>query len=147
MLSLCFSNSSLCREDVCGVYIHIWHRLVVGAQLHFAAALPPGDKMLIYFEWRQHRPHNQSGQKTTNSLALSPQANYTDWTTATCRQNLVPTFVDRGVSRGQRSGSLMVVNLSFLDRPVWQHGQRKLLTLSELIFQPLGHPAHSQLLY
>jgi hypothetical protein len=28
----------------------------------------------------------------------------------------VPTFVDRGVSRGQRGGSPTVVNLSFLDR-------------------------------
>jgi hypothetical protein len=28
----------------------------------------------------------------------------------------VPTFVDRGVSRGQRSGSPTVVKLSFLDR-------------------------------
>jgi hypothetical protein len=27
----------------------------------------------------------------------------------------VPTFVDRGMSRGQRSGSPTVVNLSFLD--------------------------------
>jgi hypothetical protein len=33
---------------------------------------------------------------STNSVALSPQANYTDWATATCRQNLVPTFMDRG---------------------------------------------------
>jgi hypothetical protein len=52
----------------------------------------------------------------TNSVALSPRANYTDWSTATCRRNLVPTFVDRGVSRVQRGGSLTVVNLSFLDR-------------------------------
>jgi hypothetical protein len=51
-----------------------------------------------------------------NSVALSPQANYTDWVTATCRRNLVPTFVDRGVSHCQRGGSLTVVNLSFLDR-------------------------------
>jgi hypothetical protein len=29
---------------------------------------------------------------------------------------LVPTFVDRGLSRGQRGGSLTVVNLSFLGR-------------------------------
>jgi hypothetical protein len=29
---------------------------------------------------------------------------------------LVPTFVDRGVLRGQRSGSPTVVNLSFLDQ-------------------------------
>jgi hypothetical protein len=28
----------------------------------------------------------------------------------------VPTFVDRGVSRGQRGGSPTIVNLSFLDR-------------------------------
>jgi hypothetical protein len=49
-------------------------------------------------------------------MALSPQANYTDWATATCRRNLVPTFVDSRVSRGQRGGSPTVVNLSFLDR-------------------------------
>jgi hypothetical protein len=36
--------------------------------------------------------------------------------TATCRQNLLPTFVDRGVSLGQCGGSPAVVNLSFLDR-------------------------------
>jgi hypothetical protein len=52
----------------------------------------------------------------TNSVALSPRANYTDWTTSTCQRNLVPTFVDRGVSRDQRSGSPTVVNLSVLDR-------------------------------
>jgi hypothetical protein len=51
-----------------------------------------------------------------SSLAFSPQANYTDWATATCWRNLVPTFADRGVSRGERSGSPTVVNLSFLDR-------------------------------
>jgi hypothetical protein len=50
------------------------------------------------------------------SVALSPQANYTDWSTATCRRNLVSTFVDRGMSCGQRGGSPTVVNLSFLDR-------------------------------
>jgi hypothetical protein len=51
-----------------------------------------------------------------NSLALSPRANYTDLATVTCRRNLVPTFVDRGVSPGQRGGSPTVVNLSFVDR-------------------------------
>jgi hypothetical protein len=29
----------------------------------------------------------------TNSVDLSPQANYTDWATVTSRRNLVPTFV------------------------------------------------------
>jgi hypothetical protein len=52
------------------------------------------------------------------SVAFSPQANYTDWATATYRRNLVPTFVDRGVSRGQRGESPTIVNLSFLDRIV-----------------------------
>jgi hypothetical protein len=36
--------------------------------------------------------------KQTNSLAFSPQANYTDSATATDRRILVPTFLDRGVS-------------------------------------------------
>jgi hypothetical protein len=49
-------------------------------------------------------------------MAFSLQANYTDWATATCRRNLVPTIVDRGVSRGQCGGTPTVVNLSFLDR-------------------------------
>jgi hypothetical protein len=57
-----------------------------------------------------------SQTKQTNSVALSPQANYTDWSTVTCRRNLVPTFVDRGVSRGKRGGSPAVVNLSFLEQ-------------------------------
>jgi hypothetical protein len=55
-------------------------------------------------------------QNKTYSVALSPRANYMDWATATCRRNLVSTFVDRGVSRGQRGGSRTVVNLSFLNR-------------------------------
>jgi hypothetical protein len=55
-------------------------------------------------------------KQTTNSVALSPQTNYTDWATATCRRNLVPTLADKAVSRGQCGGSPTVVNLSFLDR-------------------------------
>jgi hypothetical protein len=49
-------------------------------------------------------------------MALSPRANYTDWATATCRRNLLPTFVNRRMSHGQRGGSPTVVNVSFLDR-------------------------------
>jgi hypothetical protein len=30
--------------------------------------------------------------KQTNSVALSPRANYTDWATATCRRNLMSTL-------------------------------------------------------
>jgi hypothetical protein len=54
--------------------------------------------------------------KQKNSVAFSPQANYTDWATDTCWRILVPSFADSGVSRGQRGGSLAVVNPSFLDR-------------------------------
>jgi hypothetical protein len=64
----------------------------------------------VYF-WEVNRHSKQ-----TNSVALSPQANYTEWAISTCRRNLVPTFVDRGVSRGQHGGSPTVLNLSFLDR-------------------------------
>jgi hypothetical protein len=52
-------------------------------------------------------------------MALSLQANYTNWATATCRRNLVPTFVDRGVSRGQHGGTPIAINLSFLDRQMF----------------------------
>jgi hypothetical protein len=52
----------------------------------------------------------------TNSIAFSPEANYTDWAIATVWRILMPTFVDRGGSRGQRGRIPMAVNLSFLDR-------------------------------
>jgi hypothetical protein len=55
-------------------------------------------------------------QKQTNSVAFSPQVNYTDWATATCWRNLVPNFADGGALCGQRGGSPTVVNFSFLDR-------------------------------
>jgi hypothetical protein len=64
-------------------------------------------------------PGQSNGDNITNktkSLVLSPQTNCTEWATATCWQNLVPTFVDREVSCGQWGGSPTVVNLSFLDR-------------------------------
>jgi hypothetical protein len=55
-------------------------------------------------------------KKKANSVAFGPQANYTDWATATCWRKLVPTFADRGVSRGQCVGSPTAVNLCFLDQ-------------------------------
>jgi hypothetical protein len=65
------------------------------------------------------RTHKQ----TKNSVALSPQANYTDSAIATCRRNLVPTFVDWGVSRGQRGGFPTVLNLISLDRSRYSYFQ------------------------
>jgi hypothetical protein len=49
-------------------------------------------------------------------VAFNPQANYTNWVTATCWRILVPTSADIGVSCGQRGSSLTVLNLSFPDR-------------------------------
>jgi hypothetical protein len=49
-------------------------------------------------------------------MALSRRTNYTDSATATCWRNLGPTFVDREVSRSQRGGSPMAINLISLDR-------------------------------
>jgi hypothetical protein len=37
-------------------------------------------------------------------MAFSTKANYNDWAPATGRRILVPTFVDRGMLRGQRGG-------------------------------------------
>jgi hypothetical protein len=58
----------------------------------------------------------QTNKQTNKLRGLSPHVKYADWATATFRRNLVPTFVDRGVSRGQRGWSPTVVNLRFLDR-------------------------------
>jgi hypothetical protein len=54
--------------------------------------------------------------KQTNSVAFSPQANYTEWATATGQQILVPTFVDKGVLHGQCGRTPTVANLSFIDQ-------------------------------
>jgi hypothetical protein len=46
-------------------------------------------------------------------VRFSPQANYDEWATATCRRILVPTFADRGVSCGQRGENPTAVNSVF----------------------------------
>jgi hypothetical protein len=52
--------------------------------------------------------------KQTNSVALGPQANYTERGTATCRRNLVPTFVDRGVAWSARRESVYMADAVLL---------------------------------
>jgi hypothetical protein len=49
-------------------------------------------------------------------MTFIPQANSTYWVTATHQSILVPTFVVRDVSRGQRGVMSTAVNLSFLDQ-------------------------------
>jgi hypothetical protein len=56
----------------------------------------------------------------------------------------VPTFVDRGVSRGQRDGSPTVVNLSFLDWMVPQQTKQITLGITLLVMLPseAEEPSH-----
>jgi hypothetical protein len=82
--------------------------------------------------------------KQTNFVSLSPRANYTDWSTATCQRNLVPTFVDRGVSRGQRGGSPAVVNLSFLDRSCYFSFEWRLIYPHEAEWTPFETHCYSE---
>jgi hypothetical protein len=77
-----------------------------------------GNSCLKMAKCLKHVAHKQTKTQQTNSVALSLQANYTDWATATCWRNLVKTFADRGVSRSQRGGSSMAINLRFLG---WSH--------------------------
>jgi hypothetical protein len=87
---------------------------------------------------------NKQTNKQTNSVALSPQANYIDWAAATCWRNSVPTFVDRGVSHGQRGGSPTVVNLSFLDRSRYFFFQVASHLSSKGLSEPHSRPTATQ---
>jgi hypothetical protein len=73
-------------------------------------------------------------------MAFSPQANYTDWATANCWRNLVPTFVDRCVSHGQRGGTPEAVNLSFLDLSRYYFFQVALHLCSRVWVDPDADP-------
>jgi hypothetical protein len=46
--------------------------------------------------------------KQKTPWVFSPQENYTGSSTAAGRRIFVPTFADKGVSRGQRSGSSLL---------------------------------------
>jgi hypothetical protein len=80
----------------------------------------------------------------TNSVALGPQANYTDWSTATFLRNLVPTFVDSGVSRGQRGGYNTVDNLSFLDRNCYFFSSSSSFNLTRTEWTPFQTHCYSE---
>jgi hypothetical protein len=124
-----FFSTSIMRKTV-SVHLsqhlppHIWDRTVIlsyqwqVAALHYCMSIFNTQCMPFNIYPLHNLPTAIPSHhiNKTNSMAFSPQANYTDWATTTCRQNLMPTFVDRGVLRRQRSGSLTVVNLGFLDR-------------------------------
>jgi hypothetical protein len=76
------------------------------------------DQQDRYSTYQTHMRGSLDNRTPNVSVAFSVQAKYTDWATATCWRNLVPTFADRGVSSGQRGGSPTLVKLSFLDRTI-----------------------------
>jgi hypothetical protein len=94
--------------------IHTLH--VILLRLIRSRKIPRTDKRHTTDDAKCMQNVNLKTSKEPYSMTLSPQANYTECATATCRRNLVPIFVDRGVSRDQRGGSPTVINLSFLDR-------------------------------
>jgi hypothetical protein len=59
----------------------------------------------------------------------------------------MPTFVDRGVSRGQRGESTTVVNVSFLDRGLHDKENLNVLILPGLEVGPLCGAARSRSVY
>jgi hypothetical protein len=65
-------------------------------------------------------------------------------TIANCWQNLLPTFADRGVSRGQRGGSPTVINLSFLDRNCYFYFKQLLIYPQEAEWTPFQTHCYSE---
>jgi hypothetical protein len=63
---------------------------------------------------------------------------------ATYWRNLVPTFADRGVSLGQRGGSLMVVHLSFLVRSRYFSSSSSAFILTRAEWIPFQTHCYSQ---
>jgi hypothetical protein len=116
-------NSSSCRLHY-GIHRFghdntIWKYLLIQLLNSYA--------LLMCYVWRFHLNmrvlsrnimicYITSTTQTKKLMAFSPQANYTDWSTATGQRTLVPTFVDRGVLRGQCSRTPTTVNISLLDQ-------------------------------
>ena len=86
---------------------------LIAAFCNFANA-PKSEEMskiwMYVYKWIQNMRvefyiHGSVHSKSIKLRGLSPRANYTDRAAAAGRRSLVPTFADRGVSRGQRNGS------------------------------------------
>jgi hypothetical protein len=75
---------------------------------------------------------------------VNTQANYTVWATATFRINLVPTYVDRWESRGQRGGFPTAVNLSFIDRSRYFSFKQLLIILTRAEWTPFQTHCYSE---
>jgi hypothetical protein len=72
-------------------------------------------KMLIFIYWLLFSTNPHSHDKKLNSVAFSPQANYTDRATAACRRGYSQLLRIEGVAWSARRIPT-AVNLGFLDR-------------------------------
>jgi hypothetical protein len=111
----------------------------IGPHTYYTALYPRRRQRTQSPLWESQIP-----QKQPNSMALSPQAKYTDLATATCRRKFVPTSMDRGVSRGQRGGSPMVVNLCFPDRSRYFFSSSSSFILSRAEWNPFHIHCYSE---
>jgi hypothetical protein len=82
--------------------------------------------------------------KKQTPRSFSPQANLTDWATATGRLISVPTFVVRGVLCGQRGGAPVVVDISFLDRGRYFFYQVSPYLSPQVLSEPRSRPIATQ---
>jgi hypothetical protein len=138
---------NMCRVMKCGHVGALWWMHIKLAQLRFGLSYVmsvQGKKYGIYMYVKPNNSFTNKTNKKTNSVALSPRANYADWGTTTCRRNLVPTFVDRGVSRGQRGGSPTAVNFSFLDRSCYFSFKYSSFTLTRAEWTPFQTYCYSE---
>jgi hypothetical protein len=74
----------------------------------FPQILKRASRFVIVFTNRTKKKNNLRGLQSASELYRLIDRHLST--------NLVPTFGDRGMSRGQRGGSPTVVNLSYLDR-------------------------------
>jgi hypothetical protein len=100
------AEEKLYREYGSNKVEYHWCRQSVGL-LGRGISRPPGPTYAQQNEHGTNANFNASRHMyiiKTYCVAFSPQANYTDWSTATGQRILVPTFADRGgVSRGHRA--------------------------------------------
>jgi hypothetical protein len=113
---ICWVSLGILSEDILSTYPvrplfrcrSILYCVISEVFLVISSLLCPFFSQETHFCWYQsaavssivHEPqiYSKSGlvhvpYKQTNSVALSPQANCTGWATATCRRNVVPTFL------------------------------------------------------
>jgi hypothetical protein len=103
-----FKTVSYCNKSLTILWIQLKQHQTRLVYIFISNFYLGGTVILIYFSSFNldnstcRKEHVYSGLwnsvtiNKTNSVAFSPQTNYTERATAICQRNLVPTFVDRG---------------------------------------------------